>query len=97
MVVIDLRDGAIDAVEVNRRLFRHGLVASTVSLPARGSALGLRLGSTAMTIRGAGPAEFTRIARSLAVVLAQAPEAGEDLAVVERMRRLAAQFPIPFQ
>lgn len=100
MVVVDLRGGAIDAAEVNRRLFRHGMVANTVSLPARGSQpgrLGLRLGSTAMTIRGAGPAEFTQIARSLAVVLAQAPEAADEPAIVERMQRLAAQFPIPFQ
>jgi glycine hydroxymethyltransferase len=97
MVVVDLRGGAIDAAKVNRRLFRHRLVANTVRLPLRGSALGLRLGSTAMTIRGAGAAEFTQIARSLAAVLAQAPEAGEDPAVVERMQQLAARFPIPFQ
>lgn len=100
MVVVDLRAGQFDAGEVIRRLFRHAIVANTVGLPARDSQpgrLGLRFGSTAMTIRGAGRAEFAELARALAVLLAQPPDAAADPTVARRMKRLAAKFPIPFQ
>lgn len=99
MVVVDLRADPFDAGELNERLFRHALIANTVTLPARSSQpgrLGLRLGSTAMTIRGAGPAQFAEFARALAAVLAQSPGAAADPDVARRMKRLAGKFPIPF-
>jgi len=71
-----------------------------VRLPARephpGRA-GLRLGSTAMTIRGAGGENFAHLARAVAAVLAQAANGVEDAGISAQVKRIAARYPIPFQ
>lgn len=100
MVVVDLRAREADHGEINERLFRHGIVANTVGLPplvGRPSRLGLRLGSTAMTIRGASARDIEEIGAALVAVLAQPPQNPPNRAVRERMMALAARLPIPFQ
>ena len=100
MVVVDLRDRGWDEAAVNEWLLQHGIVANTTGLPAlegKRGRLGLRLGSTPMTIRGAGAADMQEIGALLADLLVRGPEGGEDPQVSERMRAIAAARPIPFQ
>lgn len=100
MVVVDLRDRGWDEAAVNVWLLQHGIIANTTGLPAldgKPGRFGLRLGSTPMTIRGAGAADMREIGALLADLLARGPEGGEDPQVTERMRAIAAARPIPFQ
>lgn len=97
MVVVDLRDRARAGRAAERRLEVHGLVCNAVGLTRRaGDAgrAGLRLGTTAMTIRGLDEAGFGRVARVIAKLIGN-----PDAAVNERVRRevaeLAAQCPVP--
>jgi len=100
MVVIDLRAREWNPAELNRHLVRHGLAANTVPLPVRAGCpgrFGLRLGSTAMTIRGADADAFATIAECLATLLANFPKSGPDPVIRARMAEIAARYPIPFQ
>lgn len=97
MVVIDLRRQEVDGNAVARRLEAHGLVCNAVALPARpGDAgrAGLRLGTTAMTIRGLGIDGFAAVARCIAVILARAADNVADPAASE-VARLAGSCPVP--
>jgi len=100
MVVVDLRDSSFGRSELIRYLFKHGIVANTVGLPPRAGRsgdLGLRLGSTAMTIRGADASMFAAIADGLAALLAEARARAAQPEVHERMVRIAQDCPVPFQ
>jgi glycine hydroxymethyltransferase len=86
-VVVDLRETDLDAKAVEQLLEAHGLVANAVTLQARpgnNSRAGIRLGSTAMTIRG----------RLIATVLRYSDGAllpdGQ-----RRVSALAESFPVP--
>lgn len=99
MLVLDLRRSRWPEPEVNAYLEAHGLVANTTTLPRRdgdASALGLRIGSTPMAIRGLDETGFEDVARSLARLVAAGPGAAVDAAIADRMRGLAAAHPIPF-
>ena len=61
MVVVDLRKTDWQERDLNVVLEQHGLVANSTTLPRRAgdiSTLGLRLGSTPMSIRGLGDDGF---------------------------------------
>ena len=97
MVVVDLRGTAWTPAALGTRLLEHGIVASTTRLPGRdGAAVGLRLGSTAMTIRGADAALHREIGGLLARLL-RGTDDPADAPAGERLRRIAADCPIPFQ
>ncbi len=99
MVVVDLRRTEWTESEINGRLERHGVVANTTTLPRRAgdcSSLGLRLGSTPMTIRGLDPQGFEAVASAVAALLERGPGAAPDAAIQSRMKALAAAHPIPF-
>ena len=99
MVVVDLRGTAWPEAEVNAFLERHGLVANTTTLPGRPgdrSALGLRLGSTPMAIRGLEGAGFREVAEAIASLLRRGPGAAFDATLAARMKALALAHPIPF-
>jgi len=96
MVVVDLRNSGHQAGALVHHLFEHGLLANTVTLPAaagRPGRLGLRLGSTAMTIRGADAADFRALGTGIAALVAGA--AGRQAQVREMLRALAARCPVP--
>jgi glycine hydroxymethyltransferase len=97
-VVIDLRDSGLDAKAAERRLEAHGLVANAVTLQAKrggpGSRAGLRMGSTAMTIRGLDAAGFVEVAQCIAEVL-HAPGAVLLPGVQRRVSAIAAACPVP--
>ena len=100
MVVVDLRDRAWQEARANAWLLKHGVVANTTGLPARAdtrSRIGLRLGSTPMTIRGAGAEIFEEIGTLVASLLTRGPDADIDDRCSRRMGELAAACPIPFQ
>lgn len=98
MVVIDLRGSPWAGPDVNDRLLRLGIVANTTGLPAdpaRVGRLGLRLGSTPMTIRGADAATHRELGRHVARVLAAGPGAAEDTRLGAEIAELARRFPVP--
>ncbi len=97
VVVVDLRDMDIDAKTAERLLEAHGLVANAVTLQARpcaASRAGIRLGSTAMTIRGLDAGGFAEVGRLVATVIRQS--GGALLPDVKRrVSVLAASLPVP--
>ena len=99
MVVVDLRKTDWQERDLNVVLEQHGLVANSTTLPRRAgdiSTLGLRLGSTPMSIRGLGDDGFVQAASAVATLLAAGPRAGLDTGVASRMRELAMTNPIPY-
>jgi glycine hydroxymethyltransferase len=98
MVVVDLRDDrALDGRAIEQLLEAHGLVCNAVSLPARAGVrgrAGLRLGSTAMTIRGLDAAGFRSVARLIAEIVA-VPDGPINTRVCREVATLAAACPVP--
>lgn len=97
MVVVDLRDSAIDGPAAARRLEAHGLVCNAVQLPKldnKAGRAGLRLGSTAMTIRGLDEAGFRQVARLIADIL-HAPDDTVDSRIQVATSELAERCPVP--
>ncbi len=97
MVVVDLRNAAIGGREAERRLEAHGLVCNAVQLPERDGAAGragLRLGTTAMTIRGMGETGFRQIARLITGIL-RAPDDTPDRGVCGEIAELAKRCRVP--
>ncbi len=97
MVVVDLRARGIEGRAAERRLEAHGLVSNAVRLPVRAGdpgRAGLRLGTTAMTIRGLNEAGFRSVARLIAEVIG-APEERLNQRVCAEAAALAARCPIP--
>lgn len=99
MVVIDLRGSPLRAPAAAQRLARYGLLTNAVELPHAapgGEGGGIRLGSTAMTMRGMGPAEFVSVARKIGEIL-RAGEGGAEApaGTANRVRELAFGFPVP--
>jgi len=70
MVVVDLRGSAWTATELNTALTEHCITANTTGLPERRRGkLGLRLGSTPMTIRGLDAAICHRLGHEIGKLL----------------------------
>jgi glycine hydroxymethyltransferase len=96
MVILDLRDRAIDGRDAERRLERHGLIANRVTLPAKPagrSRVGIRLGSMAMATRGMREDGFAAVGALIAAVLRGAGK--QDPGLERRCRELASLYPIP--
>ncbi len=97
MVVVDLRHTAIDALELERTCERHGLMANRVSLPSRPgdvSRAGLRLGTTAMSIRGIGPQDLAALGEIVGALIDLEP-GRDDAGLRERIAGIARRCPIP--
>ncbi len=98
MVVIDLRDDrALDGRAMEQLLEAHGLVCNAVSLPLRAGCTGragLRLGTTAMTIRGLDAAGFRSVAKFIAAIVAE-PRGPVDARISREVAALAAACPVP--
>lgn len=99
MVVVDLRLTQWQEAEVNAQLERHGIIGNTTTLPRRAgdrTELGLRLGSTPMTIRGLDAENFAVVASSVAALLKRGPGAAVDEQLRRKMKEIALAYPIPF-
>lgn len=97
MIVIDMRHRTVNARAMERRLEAHGLVGNAVTLPVRpgdASRAGLRVGTTAMTIRGLAADGFAQVARAIAAILSHDADA-VDATQAARIAGLARSCPIP--
>lgn len=98
MVVVDLRRTDWAEPAVNAHLERHGILGNTTTLPRRPgdkSSLGLRLGSTPMSIRGLPAEDFANLGAIVATLIARGP--GEvDAGMQQATKSLALAHPIPF-
>ena len=95
MVVLDLRSSNWNEAELNECLEEHGLVANTTHLPRRADGdgrLGLRLGTTPMSIRGVDAARFEELGRDVATILTDKSSPGAK----RRISALANSFPPPY-
>ena len=85
--------------ERSRRVWRRtGLLVNPCALPARRAGArrrGLRLGTTAMTIRGMDAETFAEVADLLARLVSAPADAPFDAVAAERLAELAVAFPIP--
>ncbi|MCC7194118.1 MAG: serine hydroxymethyltransferase [Gemmatimonadaceae bacterium] len=98
MVVADLRRSEWAEAEVNAHLARHGILGNTTTLPGRPgdrSRLGLRLGSTPMSIRGLPAAGFEALGAAVAALLRGRPGT-VDAGIERASQALAREHPIPF-
>jgi glycine hydroxymethyltransferase len=92
MVVVDLRGSAWTEMELNSVLLDHGVTANTTDLPTRrGGRLGLRLGSTAMTIRGMDGSSFRQLGYELGKLLS----GDKDPHSARRIGEWARKFVLP--
>lgn len=98
MIVIDLR-AALEQVDLlERKLADHGVLTNRVSLPRRptdNGTGGLRIGVTAMTLRGMRQDEFLDVSRILGRLVKEDFGAGTDEGVARRVLDLARAFPVP--
>jgi glycine hydroxymethyltransferase len=95
MVVVDLRRSRWTEQAVNECLEGHGLLANTTSLPRQADAvsrLGLRLGTTPMSIRGMDEGEFRALGRDIAVILRDGGSRDGEM----HIRGWARQFEVPY-
>jgi glycine hydroxymethyltransferase len=99
MVMIDLRRSDLSPAQVNTLLSEHGLTANCTTLPFRKgdkSRVGLRLGSVAMTIRGADAPVFHRLGGILARLLRKPAAHGRDVAAATELESIARAHPLPY-
>lgn len=91
MVVVDLRGSQWSDIRLNKVLLEHRLTANTTGLPDRhGGRLGLRLGSTAMTIRGMDAAVFSQLGSAIGALLRGEADPKRGARIAE----WAQQFPL---
>ena len=98
MVVVDLGSDDRSARAITARLEAHGLLVNPCALPARREGArrrGLRLGTTAMTVRGMDAEVFAEVAGLLARLVSAPSDAPLDAAAAKRIAELAMAFPIP--
>ena len=98
MVVVDLGSDDGSAGAITARLEAHGLLVNPCALPARREGArrrGLRLGTTAMTVRGMDAETIAEVAGLLARLVSAPSDAPLDAAAAKRIAELAMAFPIP--
>ena len=75
----------------------HGILGNTTTLPKRtgdASALGLRIGSTPMSIRGLDAEGFEALGRTVGRLIKRAGP--PDVEIQRKSKDLARSHPIPF-
>ncbi|KAA9394353.1 serine hydroxymethyltransferase [Kocuria coralli] len=97
LVLVDLRDSALDGQQGEDRLHGIGITVNRNAVPFDPRppmvSSGLRIGTPALAARGFGPAEFSEVADVIAEALVAAPEA--DLSALrDRVTALAEAFPL---
>jgi glycine/serine hydroxymethyltransferase len=97
MVVVDLRQSDWQEAELNGHLERHALIGNTTTLPKRAgdvSGLGLRIGSTPMSIRGLDARGFEALGHTVGELIKAGGKL--DVQIQRRMKELARSHPVPF-
>jgi glycine hydroxymethyltransferase len=98
MVVIDLRTEGWDGRAIERVLESYGILSNATNLPLRRGArgqTGLRLGTTAMTIRGMDEMDFRAVGTTLATILRLGTDRLVDRGLHQGITKLAEEHPIP--
>jgi glycine hydroxymethyltransferase len=97
MVVVDLGACDWDRPSINTMLETHGILANAVTLPSRGGRprAGVRLGTTAMTIRGMDEVAMRRLGAVVALLLHRGPDRPALSEIRREMADLAADHPLP--
>jgi glycine hydroxymethyltransferase len=95
LVLVDLRDSALDGQQAEDRLHEVGITVNRNAVPFDPRppmvTSGLRIGTPALATRGFGAAEFTEVADVIALALK--PEFDAD-ALRARVAKLTAEFPL---
>ncbi|MEZ0166193.1 serine hydroxymethyltransferase [Kineococcus sp. LSe6-4] len=95
LVLVDLRDSALDGKQAEDRLHEVGITVNRNAVPFDPRppmvTSGLRIGTPALATRGFGAAEFTEVADVIAAALK--PEFDAD-ALRARVAKLTAEFPL---
>jgi glycine hydroxymethyltransferase len=98
LVLVDLRDSALDGQQGEDRLHRIGITVNRNAVPFDPRppmvSSGLRIGTPALATRGFGRAEFTEVADIIAEAITG--DLSEDSAILlrDRVSALAAKFPL---
>jgi len=98
LVLIDLRNKGLTGKEAEHALEEAGITANKNMVPFDDKSpfvtSGLRLGTPAMTTRGFGPEEFTRVAELIDRVLQDPDNERVQDAVEREVRALCEEFPL---
>ena len=98
LVLVDLRNSALDGQQGEDRLHRIGITVNRNAVPFDPRppmiSSGLRIGTPALATRGFGRAEFTEVADIIAAAISG--DLSEDSAILlrERVRKLTEKFPL---
>ena len=97
LVLVDLRDAAIDGKQAEDLLHDAGITVNRNAVPNDPRppmvTSGLRIGTPALATRGFGDAEFTEVADIIATALVDGEQA--DVAALQaRVAKLTAEFPL---
>ncbi len=97
LVLVDLRDSALDGKQAEDLLHSIGITVNRNAVPFDPrppmTTSGLRIGTPALATRGFGAAEFTEVADIIATALREG-EAVETATLIARVEQLAADFPL---
>lgn len=98
LILADLRNKAITGKDAERRLERAGITVNKNAVPfdtqsARITS-GIRIGTPAVTSRGMGPSEMTRIADLIVEVLSANGDGTVESRVRQTVRELCRRFPL---
>ncbi|MFQ5697726.1 MAG: serine hydroxymethyltransferase [Myxococcota bacterium] len=101
LFVIDLCDRELSGLKAQRRLDRAGIATSKSTVPGEQRSpwvtSGVRVGSPAVTSRGMGRDEMTRIADWIAGVLEAPDDEGRQERIRAQVRELTRSFPLPYE
>jgi len=98
LVLVDLRNSALDGQQGEDRLHRIGITVNRNAVPFDPRppmiSSGLRIGTPALATRGFGRVAFTEVADIIAAAISG--DLSEDSAILlrERVRKLAEEFPL---
>src|SRR5690606_29285337 len=101
LMLVDLRpfDADLTGADAERALERAGIITNKNGLPGDSRSprvtSGLRLGTPAVTTRGFGVEEMSRVADLIARVLKHRSDEDATRQVREEVRALCAAFPLP--
>ncbi|MDN6331387.1 MAG: serine hydroxymethyltransferase [Micrococcaceae bacterium] len=97
LVLVDLRDSALDGQQAEDLLHSIGITVNRNAVPFDPrppmTTSGLRIGTPALATRGFGAAEFTEVSDIIATALRDG-EAADTATLGARVERLAADFPL---
>jgi glycine hydroxymethyltransferase len=98
LILVDLRNQGLTGKDAEHRLERAGITVNKNAVPfdtqsARITS-GIRIGTPAVTSRGMGPTEMTRVADLIVEVLSANGDAAVEARVRQTVRDLCRRFPL---